>query len=734
MKFSRFVVIASVFVFAVPLGAQQDAGASLTISFMNGTTSFHVGEVIPVELSFRAYIPDLYTLDTRNYDRSGRLDVEQFHVSPPGRDPLENYYSNGTFIGGGLGGEIILSNRPYVMREDLNEWVALDKPGHYSLYVTSGRVSRQGETALERVKLQSNALEFDVVAADQAWKQQTLSWAMSTLSMESSTKKDKIAAVRTLRFLDTPESAQALVDLLSEPSDGDEWDEIAGLASSPYQSLVVRELDRGMADPNTALTMDYLYILTKLKFQLERKALPHYPQGDPQAQAKWLEQRQTWNKEFSQLQDALYRKAATLVFSKSGLARAETVKAVIQNASQKPDRIGALAEVPPEAIASAFLNLPEDAQWDLLTSSWERMKIPEMVAPLEQVAQQSDMKNAMLRDLVFRCLYDLDPSEARPIFLEEMRHPHVDGERYTVKGGTLGLLPDKTLPQMDDMLAARLAIKNNPTIDLDAQLTGRYATKAILAKVKRIYENAPGEWDCVTEDGFVLYFLRVDADYGVEQLATAPSACMTNSLPAVVRMKRWNEVEPGIIARLNGPDLWRANQAAEALAKYGDAEAEKAIWERLERFHAQWAGRADELTVYRPGMKKDAREAMELEGGLIEALGTAQAWLLTNDQVGALANLTSGQERANVKRWHWSSPVDLDVAFFRGQMQATVHQYSATGMASLLSKLEQYPAETEFLLNISGPQDKVGRTVTALDDAASEHGLQIELVKPMPTN
>ena len=85
-------------------------------------------------------------MSTRGYDRSGRLDIEQFHVSPAGRDPLHDHFESGIyggFIGGGLsGGDKPLSADPETIREDLNEWVALDKPGRYSLYVTSGRVSR----------------------------------------------------------------------------------------------------------------------------------------------------------------------------------------------------------------------------------------------------------------------------------------------------------------------------------------------------------------------------------------------------------------------------------------------------------------------------------------------------------------------------------------------------------------------------------------------------------------
>jgi hypothetical protein len=67
--------------------AQPDHGASLTIRFAKGTSQFHVGEVISVELAFSASVADAYDMNTASYDRSGRLDVEHFHVTPAGRDP-----------------------------------------------------------------------------------------------------------------------------------------------------------------------------------------------------------------------------------------------------------------------------------------------------------------------------------------------------------------------------------------------------------------------------------------------------------------------------------------------------------------------------------------------------------------------------------------------------------------------------------------------------------------------
>jgi HEAT repeat protein len=706
------------------LSAQEESHVSLTIGFAEGTSKFHVGEVIPVELSFKASTSDTYDMEMRNYDRSGRLNMEQFHVTPPGRDPLERYYATGAFIGGGLGGPHALSGEPQAMQENLNEWVALDKPGHYSLYVTSGRVSRRMPDKDEPVELRSNSLEFDVVAADPAWQQQTLTAAVTTLNMESSTDGDKAAALQILRFLDTPASVHELVFRLGTSGDRSGWNEVAGLAGSRYQNLVVQELEQQMSAPDVALTRNYLFILAKLKVQLDHQPLPPYPQKDVEQQKIWNERMQSREKDLKELQDGLYEKTATLVTTKRGAARAATVQTVLLRPSRGPEDVKPLAGLPAEEVAAAFLNLSEDQQWGLLMSFWERLKDPAMNVPLKKVAEQPNMKHQTLRDLALQCLYDLDPSEATPIFLEEIKHPHADNGMFTVRGETLGLLPNETLPQFDQMLAGRIEDKESRTKGLDAQLIGRYSTTAILPRVKSVYETAAGRWDCVTEDGFVSYFLRVDPDYGVKRLALAPSFCMINALPAVIRMRRWSEVEPGIVARLNGSDLNRARQAAEALAKYGSTEAGKALWERLRNFHEQWLERGNEL-VMRPGMPSDANEAVGFQFGLVEAIGKAQAWLLTNEKITELENLTLGQERDNVKQWHWSSPVNLTVSFFGEKMVANINQYSATDLTSLKTKLAQYPSGTKFWLNILGSPERVAPVRAAITDIAEEHGFDL---------
>ena len=713
----------------VTLFAQEESGASLSIRFADGISRFHVGEIIPIELSFRASIPEMYDMNTANYDRSGRLNIEQFHVDPPGRDPLERYYSIGAMMGGGLSSSLTLSSEPQARREDLNEWVALEKPGHYLLYVTSDRVSRRGLEKNEVVELHSNNLEFDIVPGGPAWQHEILSAALATLHMSSSTDAEKAKALRVLRFLDSPAAVHELVLVLGTPAAADSWNEVAGLASSLHQSLVVRELEQQMGAPDIAVTGSYLYIFAKLKLQLNHEPLPPYPEKDQQQLKLWNERVQAQYKELQDIQDGLYQKTATLVPAKRGAAKAETIQTLLARPVNETENVKPLAGISGEDVAAAFANLTHDQQWGLLMSFWDRLKVPAMSAVLKKLVEQPNMDHQMLRDLALRCFYDLDLHEAAPVFLEEIRHPHIDNGMFTVKGETLGLLPNETLPQFDEMLAARIEEKESRTRPLDAQLIGRFSTKAILPRVRKVYEANAGQ-DCMSADGFVLYFLRVDPDYGVKSLTQAPSYCMTNAFPAVAKMGRWSEVEPGIIASLNGPDLNRARQAGETLAKYGSKQAQNAMWERLRKFSEQWAARGTELDM-RPGIRNDANEAVGFQFGLVEAIGKAQAWLLTDEQITELENLTLGQERDNVKQWHWKSPGDLSVTLVGNQMVASINQYSALDVSFLKAKLAQYPRGTTFQLNIYGPPDRVAPVRAAIAEAAAEHGLDVTEVQPV---
>jgi hypothetical protein len=715
---------------SVAARTQQPDSASFKIRFPQTATQFHVGETIPIDLLFSSSLPDTFRISTRSYDRSGGQDEEQFHVNPEGRDPLRLYYDFGRLMFGGLAGVITLTSDPHVLHEDLNEWIALDHPGHYSLYVTTKRVFWQDATRNGPIELRSNSLDFDVVAADPAWLQQSLFTAQSILDNPSSTGDEKIAALRTLRFLDSPASVRELIRQLAKPDsrlDKDEWDPVAGLAGSRQQAMVVRELEQQLGSPDTAITQQYLYILAKLKSQLDKEPLPAYPQDDQPKQAAWRELWQKRSEEFDALQNDLYRTTAAQVQKKWGSAKAETVRTLLMRPASTSSDVRPLNSVPEGDIVSSFRALSPYEQESLLSTFWERLNLPAMTAPLGEIAQQPHISNSQLRDVALLRLYQLDATAATPLFLEEIANPHVDNNMFTVSGDTLGLLPNETLPQFDLVLAARLENKETSTADLDAQLAGRYATKAVLARMKAAYVARQGDWNCKSEDGFVLYFLRVDPDYGVKRLQQAPSFCMTKSIPAVIRMKRWREIEPAIIANMSAPDLNRARQAAETLAQYGDEAAEEAMWKRLKAFHEQWAEREKDL-AYGAKTPPDASEAIGFQYGIVTAMGQAQAWLLSDKQITELEQLTLGQTRDNAKPWHWTSPVDMNISLpLDGRVQADIHQYHSTNIDALCRKLAQYPNGTTFHVTLFGQREKLAPVIQSIQEVASDHGLIMDI-------
>src|ERR1022692_1919566 len=369
-----------------------------------------------------------------------------------------------------------------------------------------------------------------------------------------------------------------------------------------------------------------------------------------------------------------------------------------------------LSGLPEAEIVSAFVALTPRQQSDLLQIFWERLKTPGMTHALEAVLEQPNRGDTMLRGLAIQRLFELDPSAARPYILAEIGRPQVNGG---VLANALTLLPDETLPEFDEMLATRLEAKESSTIWVDARLIGRYATAAILPRVKAVYEKSAGRWGCDIEDGLVSYFLRVDPGYGFDRVRAKGGGCMTESLKADVAGGHWPDVEP--------------RDAAETLSRYGGPKAQKALWQRLRVFHRQWADREAELVIAL-GTPRDAIDAVSLQSGLVASLGRAQAWLLDNDQVTELESLTLGGERQNVEHWHWRSPVEINLTLlFDGQPQAMIDsQFTMSGLAPLQAKLAQYPRGTVFHLSAFGAPEPLAAATRAIHETASQHGLVVE--------
>lgn len=252
-----------------------------SIAIADGRTSFREGEIIPLALSFTSTTDKRYWADNRSYDRSGRLSIETYCVEPEARDPLVDYFRSGVFMGGGLGSTQQLSEKPFTATAELNEW-RQPGPGHYRLYVVSGRVWRPPDpdetTPYGRiaVTVRSNTIEFDVVKADADWSAQQLQEAAAAYqNANAGQEKEGKEPARRLRFLNTKQSAETLARLFTGLNDQPGgWDLMFGLFGSPYRADVIAAMEHEINSPDHPITQEFLRTLTSLQAEVTRSPDP----------------------------------------------------------------------------------------------------------------------------------------------------------------------------------------------------------------------------------------------------------------------------------------------------------------------------------------------------------------------------------------------------------------------------------------------------------------------------
>lgn len=342
---------------------------TLHLTLVDGKTIYREGEIIPLNLAFTSASKEKYTASTRTYDRSGRLNMETFCVTPGiGRDPLDDYYGSGiwtAFVAGGLsGGDQVLSLEPFVVREELNEWKALP-PGSYTLRVASDRVGatrpKSAGAETKPVLVVSNDVPFEIIAATPEWQAEQLALALSVLDGSPPTTESMMAieqpetAARVLRFLGSEASTRELARRFWSPAwEQHGWDFEAGLIASPHRPLAIQELDSAIDDPRHPVTSNLIETLALLEIQSmsEYKLAPY----DPNRTAEWEKQRKAKVAAYETIVAKLTKRTAAALNKKLGAARAVTADTL---ADKRPD----IKEVP---------------LWDL-TAWWHEMSLTSQI-------------------------------------------------------------------------------------------------------------------------------------------------------------------------------------------------------------------------------------------------------------------------------------------------------------------------------------------------------------------
>jgi hypothetical protein len=727
------LVLAAWLLAAVPLAQAPgppitaSPAVTFTVRLADDRRQFRPGEIIPIDLEFSSPVPGRFVASGATYDRSGRLTIDEFRVEPFDgvSDPLLDFYAQtGGVIGGGLSSINPLGEEPFVVRLALNEWFRFDRPGTYTLSARSSRVTDEARrTSTDRaiVPLESNAVTFEILPPDAEWASARVVHAVSIIDGPG-TDSERREGCRLLRFLASEAAVEQMIRRFDDGQWGCDFDYMAGLFAAPNRAHVVRRLEERLVAPDQAVSVRYLRTLAALSLYVQHPELRPAQTADTVGRFA----RGELSRRGDLLDAGIERYTAILMPAlpaKGPRARAFSLAGLLDQLSAGPAGARAGAQLRNQ-VAAAFLDLPLDRQRTLLEQQWRRFGGPEMLPALRHLVSASPGAASPAFDLALRRLYELAPEEARPMILREMRNP-----RRGVTVATLGLLPDRELPELDGVLVAGLAADAD---DIAFELVERYASRSVAARLQASFGGRIGRMPCRPQAALLAYFLRVDRPAGRMLLETAlttraDTRCYTSVLGEVASRRTMADIETLAIRHLGDDEPDVVANAAEALGRFGSADALPALRSRLEQWSRQWAGRQEELVYRDPRPNPPAAHAM-VEFSLVQAIGRGQAWHLDGAALRGVESLCvtdSCRQQVNqmlesaehrVIRVHWLDEPQ--------RSSISIAQYDLRSLEALEQKLAQFPRGSSFTLDVSALDADSAATATARVRAASlAHGL-----------
>jgi hypothetical protein len=707
----------------------RDTNVVLRVSIVGDQRQFRVGETIPIQLSFSAAVRDRYQVDMATYGGSGRTEHEHFSVSPSDGavDPLAN---RGGSIGGGPTGFKVLSPEPWTIQLNVNEWVRFTRPGEFQLDIVSHRVGVKNPASVmgtSSVTVVANPITLTIVPATAAWQKATLDGAVAMLNQPAPARPPVEAyylsltqALNTLRFLGSPDAIRELANRLrGSPIGNGDAICVLGLISAPEPAVAREALETALVDPDRAIGSQFLYALQTVS-------------ADPKARAA----------NGQQDRQRVLEKLVAALSKKRGDALSISLTTAVNEAWNGTPLPSSTTDALVQQLIAMFDSLPPEQQSTLLGDRWDKVADRAMLPILRRHAVAFDDRlnpnspsgQAALHvgASALQHWYELDPAGARPAIINEITRPSL---RHDAR--VLGLLPDKTLPEVDSILAEHFAASDGfPQSAYIASLIARYATDAILPAVLAKLDPLLGKWACAVQGPILAYTLRVRPSLARPRIERALAArgngfsgCYQQLLSSISDLYYDPILEDLAVHGLDDPDPRVIGSSATLLGRFGSPRVESVLLQRYMSWSEKWAGREAELN---PALADRGPQSDEIGVGsyLLEALTTGKSWLTDGSKLQSLLTLTKGARLRrtlddDLRIWN-SSLLAITVNQPRGSLpfDARVAQYKLSSMEALEEKLGQFSVGTRFALTVSGPDSPAGRTRDAgLRTFLSDHGM-----------
>jgi hypothetical protein len=693
--FFRFCSLVAVLTLVyLPLRAQQDR-AFLLFQTADGQRTYHIGERIPLKLTFSSPNDNDYLISPLVRGRGDEFDCNRFEVVSPATgwsDPLEMYFKQDLpRTGHGWPWHPLLKSKPVEASVDLNEWIRFDQPGDYTIKVTSFCVS--GTHGAERFSL-SGTIKLQVVPATPEWQNEKFNAIKPGLDSldhpELRSEGEPFENARAdLKYLATPSAIDELtLRLRSEKYNFADQCSIGLMGLPPaMRETAIASMNRRIEEPDFRVTTWFFSTLSFL----------HVTPGSDKDSIR--KQREAIN-------PVIWSAIFSAVTKKEPAARAETVQTLLRYGRNisTPEVSQQMASL----LKMSFLDLDSISQADDLRSEWDRLKSPEFL-PVLKVLARKDTKgegdNEALRGLAVKRWYELDPASAYREILAQ-----IGSATPSLTAQSIAFLPDERFPQFEPTWAqALLDTKDQRREDVLGTLLVRFGTGAVTDQmIAKLDEKRP--YACDAHIAALSYLARFNPDLARVRLRreveTKEGGCPTDLLRLLSEVTTAPAFNDLAVDNLNNPNPEIVIDAVRYLTRFGRKEDETPLWSRYVEWTTAYQGHANLLDKLGPGDWDKNFASSEIGEELGKALITNPGWFADSEFIARVLKRCVGESMCKGLKGETGRavvPYELDIPDLTlptwGLPGVFIHvaQYQTSTLKLFEAKISQFPPGSKFV-------------------------------------
>jgi hypothetical protein len=636
----------------------QESPVRLRLSTAARKTQFHIGEPIPVTLTFETDGPRSLSVATGvSLRRIRPQKPDEFSVKPAAGwvDPLKDL----TWTMEGNVNPMLSqqqaaldANHPVAVTRTLNEFIVFRAPGQYVVYCNS---SRSGTT------LKSNGFALEILPRDESEDARRFASARAILEtgkppsepdrfIYNDKEKAQADAVHTLRYLDNEAAATYLASIIGQNRRTESEIEYA-LYASGQRALVVRELERRMAESDLMVTQTFLVTLIQLKAFLQEAST-----GRPFSPDDW-----------TALDEVVNKRVFELAPGKTPEARAGTYFYLFETGSKS-------LRQSPEVRRLLIESLPFASPFHievLLSNSWGEIRRtgPTLVPILKQVVlRQWPQLSPNVPGLALLRLAELDPTSADEI----ARNALLTGKPAIGDAQLLEFsIPASTV--VDQALLAQYRADK----PVEARIA-RFAGASIKDEMWRAYDEIHATVNPACATPLLAYFFRVDPEPAARRVEETRKAglspCMALQFPGLERHLMSAGLERQLILDTKSANPTLRQAAYRALSLAGSPSVLPSMFQALEQG---------------PGPAAD----------VIRAILQGRNWVLTEtDYARLMKTCTSASACSEVLRIQRESAPPYTLRLFEsfGHRGVWLSNREVDSMDDFDELLRQYPVGSTF--------------------------------------